>query len=98
MGSLKYNDITKAIYKVLPEGKRISNPKMKEVFVHDVWEEDEGHEEQGDTLDEVFEAVAEMMQEEDGNYKDGLENFEIYSEIRKKMQSQKMARGFKQFP
>ena len=49
-------------------------------------------------MDEVFEAVAEMMQEEDGNYKDGLENFETYSEIRKKMQSQKMARGFKQFP
>ena len=98
MGNLKYDDITKAIYKVLSEGKCISNPKMKEVFVHDVRKEDKGYEEQDDTLDEVFEAVAEIMQEEDGNYEDGLEIFETYSEIRKKMQSQKMTRGFKQFP
>lgn len=55
MGSLKYEEITKAIYKVLPEGKCSSNPKIKEVFVHDVREESEIHEEQGDTLDEVFE-------------------------------------------
>ena len=98
-GSLKYKSITEAIYKVMPEGKCLTNVKTKDVFVHDVGEEREyeevNHEE---TVDDVFEAIAEVVQAEDGDYEDGLEVFETYTEIRKKMQSQKMARGFKQFP
>ena len=84
-GSLKYQSITEASYnKVMPEGKCLTNVKAKEVFVHVVGKEQECVETNNDeTVDDVFEAIADMVQSEDGDYEDGLEVFETYTEIRK---------------
>ena len=80
----------------MPEGKCTTNPKAKEVFIMDseMMAEDQFNEnEVVDTSDDVFEAVADYAQDMDGDYEDALEVFETYSEIRKRMQSQKIARG-----
>ena len=97
-GSLKYADITEALFKVMPEGKCTTNPKAKEVFMMNdemASENQSSPDEEPDTVAEVFEAVADYAQDMDGDYEDALEVFETYSEIRKRMQSQKVARGFK---
>lgn len=97
-GSLQYADITEALFKVMPEGKCTTNPKAKEVFMmaDEMAQENQfSPEEEPDTAAEVFEAVADYAQDMDGDYEDALEVFETYSEIRKRMQSQKVARGFR---
>ena len=96
-GSLKYAELTAAIYKVMPEGKCNSSIKAKEVFMHEgSQQKDEGDEQVCfDEENEVFEALADYAQEEGADYEDALEVYEAYQEIRKRMQNQKMARGFR---
>ncbi|CAL1167422.1 unnamed protein product [Cladocopium goreaui] len=98
-GSLKYEDVTTALTKVLPEGKCLVQVKSKDIFVTEN-QEDEPREVyvQEDEAADVFEAVAEMVQECEGEYEDALDAYETYAEIRKRMQSQKVARGFRTPP
>ena len=53
---------------------------------------------QEDEAADVFEAISEMVQECEGEYEDALDAYETYAEIRKRMQSQKVARGFRTAP
>ena len=99
-GSLKYESIVEAVSKVMPEGKCAVAPKAKDVFLLEDGSEFQMQEAvipnvEEETVDEVFEAIALHVQEQDGEYEDALEVFETYTDIRRKMQQQKMARGFK---
>jgi hypothetical protein len=98
-GSLKYEDVTTALTKVESEGKCLVQPKSKDIFMTENTE-DEPREVyvQEDEAADVFEAVAEMVQEYKGEYEDALDTYETYAEIRKRMQSQKVARGFRTAP
>lgn len=98
-GSLKYNDVTTSLTKVMPEGKCLTNPKHKDVFLHEELESYESPEAHGFAADEeaeVFEAIADIIQEQDGEEEeDALEVYETYAEVRKKIQSKKVSRGFR---
>ena len=99
-GSLKYESIVEAVSKVMLEGKYAVAPKAKDVFLLEDGSEFQMQEAvipnvEDEMVDEVFEAIALHVQEQDGEYKDALEVFETYTDIRRKMQQQKMARGFK---
>ena len=97
--SLKYEDVTTALSKVLPEGKCLVQPKSRDIFIS---EDHEGEPPEAYGIEEnaaeVFEAVAEMVQEGEGDYEDALDAYETYAEIRKRMQSQKVSRGFRTAP
>eukprot|EP00435_Cladocopium_sp_Y103_P023289 s3061_g5.t1 len=98
-GSLKYKEITEAIYKVMPEGKCTSSTKAKDVFIHEGYqhEVERATESLDETEDDVFEALADYAQDEGADYEDALDVYEAYQEIRKRVQTQKMARGFKSY-
>ena len=63
-GSLKYEDVNKAIQSIFPQGSAKGGAKVKEVYEADVVptvHEDENEE----TIDEVFQAVADQVQAAD---------------------------------
>ena len=101
-GSIKYDHVVKALRDVFPHGQ--GNPstksKDKEVFLADDDESkpEGGHEHDGGSEEpaEVMEIVASQVQENsDYESEDGLEIFETYMSVRKKIQEKKIGRGYK---
>ncbi|CAK9016862.1 Uncharacterized protein SCF082_LOCUS13379, partial [Durusdinium trenchii] len=94
-GSLKHKDVLEAVSRVLPEGKCSVAPRAKCISTvedgdHAGWVNTQSEVfEVTDSVNDVFEAIAEYVQDHDGDYEDGLEVFKSYSEIRRKVQSQK---------
>lgn len=92
-GSLEVEEVTKAVASVFTQGKCTSNVKPKEIFMTEEWESEQGPD---DEMDEVFEAIAELTQEQDGDGEEMLECFETYKDSRRRVQHQKTSRGFRQ--
>lgn len=88
----------KALNKVLPKGKAVQAPTAaREFFLLERTDDVEAMPESTSmqSTDDVFEAVAENNQMHDCDYEDALDIFETYIEIRKRMQAQKVSRGFR---
>jgi hypothetical protein len=95
-GSIKYDQVVKAIKSVFPYGKSGTGTKQsKEVFMADEPEQGEGHDE---GPEEVMEVIASELQEADEyESEDALEAYEAYVNVRQKMREKKTARGYKMF-
>ena len=95
-GSLKYTDVTAAVTAIFPHGvSKTGGAKSKEVF-EAVTEDGAEAEEHDDGSEDVFQAVADQIQQqEDYDEEDAIEVFETYQDIRKKMQQKKMNRGYR---
>ncbi|CAE7785104.1 unnamed protein product [Symbiodinium sp. KB8] len=79
-GSLKYEDVNKAIQSIFPQGSAKTGAKIKEVYEADVASTVNENENE-ETIDEVFQAVADQVQAaEDYDDEDALEVFETYKE------------------
>ncbi|CAE7239733.1 TY1B-A [Symbiodinium sp. CCMP2592] len=99
-GSLKYEDVNKAIQAIFPSGSAKSGAKVKEVYEAVAEPTEHGAiEESEESIDEVFQAVADQVQATDEyEDEDALDVFETYKEIRKRMQEKKMGRGYRKGP
>ena len=99
-GSLKYPDVVEGVRAIFPQGVKPSGGhKLKEVFEATSADGEPSAEDaaSGDeTIEEVFQAVAEQLQSnEDYDDEEALDVFENYKEVRRKMQQKKLGRGYR---
>ncbi|CAE7637419.1 PCSK5 [Symbiodinium sp. CCMP2592] len=100
-GSLKYDDITKAVKSIFPQGKCSSTAnRMKDVYAAEDETDEPRDDEAGDGEEnEVFQVVADQFQNMEAyDDEEALDVLETYHDIRKKLQQKKMGRGYKSTP
>ena len=99
-GSLKYEDINKAVKSIFPQGKCTTGAtRMKDVYAAET--EDAENEPEGGDDDEndVFQVVADQFQNQESyDEEEVLDVLETYQDIRRKLQQKKMGRGYKAQP
>ena len=88
-GNLKYADIIETITKVFPNGKCTTWPKPRDVFLANYETADEVMmvSAPNDIQEEMFEIITDFIQLHDADDEDSIEMFEIYVDIRKKLQN-----------
>ena len=106
-GSVKYEDVVKAVKAVYPNGKCGTNvaKTTKEIFLADPGEEEEAMEKvtprvgvEGESPEEVMEIVAAELQEQDDyDSEDALEAYETYVNVKQRVREKKVNRGYKSF-
>ncbi|CAE6959443.1 GIP [Symbiodinium sp. CCMP2456] len=94
-GSLKYQDVTKAIQSIFPHGTaRNSGGKTKEVFST---ETEDNEVPENEAAEDVFQAIADQVQSsEEYEEEDAVDVFETYKDIRRRVQQKKLGRGYKE--